>query len=269
MRTCVARLRSRVLAAAFSAWTDAASQWVNKREAAAVALRHWELSAAAAAFATWHQEAAERHGDRCGPLTLPPSHRAGGVQQHTVRTNLDDMHSCLFLSETPSVTKSREALLQCSETAHRQARYLGAAFHLGCPMSLQEPVASSLVVRMLIHHGALYCRRKRARELVSIRTAATTWRVQAMAQAFRQWQLDAQNWRHVKRTLSCIAGTTAEALVAADFDRCASCPLNFVPSQLRPLWVTAGHVPRYTSSRGLEFNRSSLHRALSIRVCVG
>jgi len=62
MRSCTARLRSRLTAAAFGAWTSAAAHWASRREAAVVALRHWELSAAAAAFATWRDDAAEQHG---------------------------------------------------------------------------------------------------------------------------------------------------------------------------------------------------------------
>ena len=62
MRTCAARLRNRVMAAAYGAWTNAAAQRAHWRQAAAVALRHWELSAAAAAFATWRDDAAEQLG---------------------------------------------------------------------------------------------------------------------------------------------------------------------------------------------------------------
>ena len=53
-----------------------------------------------------------------------------------------------------------------------------------------------------------------------MRAAATAWRLQAMAQAFRRWHLDTHHWRQVKQTLSCIGETTAEALVSVDFKRC-------------------------------------------------
>jgi hypothetical protein len=49
------------MAAAYAAWTDAAAHWASRREAAAAALRHWEHSAAASAFATWHDVAAEHY----------------------------------------------------------------------------------------------------------------------------------------------------------------------------------------------------------------
>jgi hypothetical protein len=61
MQTCIARLRQRQMAAAYAAWTDAAAHWASRREAAAAALRHWEHSAAASAFATWHDVAAEHY----------------------------------------------------------------------------------------------------------------------------------------------------------------------------------------------------------------
>ena len=77
-----------------------------------------------------------------------------------------------------------------------------------CPLRRQPPTSA-------------HCRcRSRAHKLNSIRTAATAWRLQAMAQAFRCWHLDMQRWRHVYQTLRCIAGKTAVALVTTDLNRC-------------------------------------------------
>lgn len=229
MRACAARLRNRVLAAAFAAWTSAAAQWASKRDAAAVALRHWELSAAAAAFATWHDEAAEQHGtiaaaSHCRHRVLWAAFEAMRCDATVCRYNCS---ACANMSRSSRGVGPRLLLLQmlpCS--LEPKARSLRRSGLLTC----------TLPQHWQSRTGASHDRRFRARKLTSLRAAATMWRLQAMAQAFRRWQLDTQNWRHVKHTLSCIAGETAKGLVSTDFDRCAAlyftisqrCPGNFV-----------------------------------------
>ncbi len=107
MRSCAARLRNRVIAAALEAWTSAAAQRANKREAATTALRHWELLAAAAAFATWRDDTAEQ----LGTAAALSHHRLRILRVAFEGVRCEAALQCLRLIEEPALWIS--SLCQC------------------------------------------------------------------------------------------------------------------------------------------------------------